>query len=212
MNESIHPLAKKTIVWYLAAASLVLILMMVFGVIMLMNQGNMISLTPQWFYKIMTAHGTGMIGIAALGGTAILWYFLSRYVKLNPAILIVNFALFFIGVAMVLIAIFVFHFSDGWTFLYPLPSQSAKLYGAAGALFFLSGMLILGIGFLILYMYLAARLTKVYGGLGKALGWDIIFRGKEGYGPPAAVVATAMVISPTRQLFWQEQRYSSPHF
>lgn len=194
MNEAIHPLARKAVIWHLAVTALVIILMMIFGVIMLMNQGEMISITPQWFYKIMTAHGTGMVGIAALGGTAILWYFLSKYVKLNPAVLIVNFGLFLTGVTMVLIAIFVFDFSDGWTFLYPLPAQSAKMYGAAGAVFFLSGMLILGIGFFLLYMYLAARLKAVYGGLGKALGWDIIFRGKKGYGPPAAVVATAMVI------------------
>lgn len=57
MNEAIHPLARKTVVWHLAVTSLVLILMMIFGVIMLMNQGEMISITPQWFYKIMTAHG-----------------------------------------------------------------------------------------------------------------------------------------------------------
>jgi len=45
-----------------------------------------------------------------------------------------------------------------------------------------------------MYFYLAARLIKEYGGLGESLGWDYIFRGKEGYGPPAAVVATTMVI------------------
>ena len=95
---------------------------------------------------------------------------------------------------MILTAIFGFNFSDGWTFLYPLPSASAKINGSTGALLFLFGLLLLGIGYLVMYFYLAARLIKEYGGLGKSLGWDYIFRGKKGYGPPAAVVATTMVI------------------
>lgn len=49
----------------------VVIVLMVFGVIMLLNQGNVIQISPQLFYKVMTLHGTGMIGIAALGGSAI---------------------------------------------------------------------------------------------------------------------------------------------
>lgn len=52
----------------------------------------------------------------------------------------------------------------------------------------------LGIGYLVMYFYLAARLIKEYGGLGKSLGWDYIYRGKKGYGPPPAVVATTIVI------------------
>jgi cytochrome c oxidase subunit I len=55
-------------------------------------------------------------------------------------------------------------------------------------------MMALGIGYLVMYFYLAARLTKEYGGLHKTLGWDYIFGGKKGYGPPPAAVATTMVI------------------
>lgn len=95
---------------------------------------------------------------------------------------------------MVLIGIFIFDFSDGWTFLYPLPAQSSKLYGAAGAMFYLIGMLIIGVAFLLLYGYLALKFIRTYGGLGKSLGWDYIFHGKKGYGPPPAVVASTMVI------------------
>ena len=95
---------------------------------------------------------------------------------------------------MILTAIFGFNFSDGWTFLFPLPAYSANLYGKLGALLFLFGMLALGIGYLVMYFYLAARLTKEYGGLHKTLGWDYIFGGKKGYGPPPAAVATTMVI------------------
>lgn len=194
MKTDIAPEVKKGVIVYLAASVIVIILMMALGVIMLLNQGNMIHITPQWFYMIMTAHGTGMIGAAALGGTAIMWYFLSNHLPLNTKVFFSNLVLILLGITMVLIGIFCFNFSDGWTFLYPLPAQSSKLYGAAGALFYLFGMLTVGVAFLILYGYLAFRFIRIYGGLGKSLGWDYIFRGKKGYGPPPAVVASTMVV------------------
>ncbi|SEN92966.1 cytochrome c oxidase subunit 1 [Mesobacillus persicus] len=194
MESSIHPLAKKTVIYYLMTTSILLIFMMILGVIMLLNQGEMIQISPEWFYKIMTAHGIGMVGVAALGGTSIMWYFLSKYIKLRPSIFLQNFTLSLIGIILIVIAIFGFNFSDAWTFLYPLPAQSAQFYGVTGPLLFLFGVLILGVGYLIMYAYLAARLIKEYGGLGKSLGWDYIFRGKKGYGPPPAVVATTMVV------------------
>ncbi|MEH7249866.1 hypothetical protein V7114_24165 [Neobacillus niacini] len=69
-------ITNKGIALSLIVTSVVLVLMMIFGVIMLLNQGNVVHISPQFFYKIMTIHGTGMIGIAALGGSAIMWYFL----------------------------------------------------------------------------------------------------------------------------------------
>jgi cytochrome c oxidase subunit 1 len=194
MENSARNSLKKGVALSLMVTAVVLVLMMVFGVIMLLNQGKVITISADLFYKLMTIHGTGMIGIASLGGSAILWYFLSKYIHLNPKVFFANLILSLIGVVMILVAIFVFNFSDGWTFLYPLPSFSAKFNGMTGAMFFLFGLLILGVGYLVMYFYLAARLINEYGGLGKSLGWDIIFREKKGYGPPAAVVATTMVI------------------
>ncbi|MDR7239407.1 cbb3-type cytochrome c oxidase subunit I [Neobacillus drentensis] len=194
MESTARNSIKKGVALSLVVTSVVLVLMMIFGVIMLLNQGNVIKIPAQLFYKVMTIHGTGMIGIAALGGSAIMWYYLSKYIHLNPKVFSTNLILSLIGVVMILTAIFGFNFSDGWTFLYPLPSASAKINGSTGALLFLFGLLLLGIGYLVMYFYLAARLIKEYGGLGKSLGWDYIFRGKKGYGPPAAVVATTMVI------------------
>lgn len=194
MDSKARNSIKKGVAISLVVTSCVLVLMMIFGVMMLLNQGNVVKISAQLFYKLMTIHGTGMIGIAALGGSAIMWYYLSKYIHLNPNVFFANLILSLTGVAMILTAIFGFNFSDGWTFLYPLPSASAKLNGSTGALLFLFGLLLVGIGYLIMYFYLAARLIKEYGGLGKSLGWDYIFRGKKGYGPPAAVVATTMVI------------------
>lgn len=194
MINKVRSLSNSGVALSLMVTSVVLVLMMIFGVIMLLNQGNVIQISPQLFYQIMTIHGTGMIGIAALGGSALMWYFLSKHIQLNPKVFFANLILSLIGVSMILIAIFGFKFSDGWTFLYPLPAYSANIYGKIGALLFLNGLLLVGVGYLVMYFYLAARLIKEYGGLGKSLGWDYIFRGKKGYGPPPAAVATTMVI------------------
>jgi cytochrome c oxidase subunit I len=194
MINKTRSLTNKGITLSLMVTSVVIVLMMIFGVIMLLNQGNVVRISPQMFYKVMTIHGTGMIGIAALGGSAIMWYYLSKYIQLNTKVFLANLILSLIGVFIILVAIFGFNFSDGWTFLFPLPAFSSNIYGKIGALLFLFGLLLLGVGFLLMYFYLAARLIKEYGGLGKSLGWDYIFRGKKGYGPPPAAVATTMVI------------------
>jgi len=194
-NYPITSLAKKGVVGHLAVTATVLILMMAFGIIMLFNQGGLITISPDLFYSIMTVHGIGMIGMASLGGAAIMWYFLSKYVPLNPKVLMVNLVLSVIGIAMILIAAFVFKFSDAWTFLYPLPSISAKQHGMAGAMFFLNGVLLIGVGFLIMYLEIGRKIAKQYGGLMNGLGWDMIFgKTDKHYGPPAAVVASTMVV------------------
>src|SRR5690606_32808797 len=183
----------KTIAMYLLTGSLIILFMMVFGDLMLLAQGKMMDIDPGFFYEIMTVHGTGMIGAAALSAVAVMWYFLSKYVQLSKIILITNLITFIIGVVMVLVGIFVFDFAGAWTFLYPLPAISAGGWSMTGAALYLGGMLILGIGFLLLNLDVARGIIKQYGSLGGGLGWSIVFGKEKGYGPPAAVVASTMV-------------------
>src|SRR6516162_3434516 len=62
----------------------------------------LLSLEPALFYEIMTAHGAGMVGTAALTGAAIMWFFLARHVELTGAVYWLMLALFLLGVALVL--------------------------------------------------------------------------------------------------------------
>src|SRR5690625_4972646 len=163
-----------TIVTYLLVAGITIGLMMVFGVLMLLNQGGVIQLSDQSFYQFLTIHGTKMIGAAALAAAAIMWYFLNHYVELSKSILRINLILFLIGVLMVIIGVFSFDFAGGWTFLYPLPAISGGIWGTVGALLYLCGMLILGVGFLLFYIDTGRAIIKKYGSLGKGLGWDVI--------------------------------------
>jgi len=85
----------------------VLVLLMVFGLCMRIAQGGLLSMEPTLFYEIMTAHGAGMVGTAALTGAGIMWFFLSRHVQLTGAVYWLTLTLFLLGVALILGAIFV---------------------------------------------------------------------------------------------------------
>src|SRR5690625_3588513 len=146
------------------------------------------------FYQSLTIHGTGMVGTAALATAAIMWYFLSHYVKLSIKILKLSLTLFLVGVVMVIIGVFSFEYASAWTFLYPLPAISGNAWGVTGALLYLIGMLVLGIGFLLLYIDTGRAIIKKYGSLAKGLGWDVILGKKaEEDAPPTTVVASTMV-------------------
>lgn len=75
----------------------VFLLMMVFGLIMRAAQGGLIDLDPTLFYQLLTAHGAGMVGSAALSGAAILWYFASRHINLRTAIYTLFLGLFLLA-------------------------------------------------------------------------------------------------------------------
>src|SRR4051812_5059315 len=137
---------------YLGITALVLALLMVFGLLMKASQAGIITIPPTRFYQLLTAHGIGMVAISGLGGAGVLWYFLTRYVELSPAILLANLACFLIGVVLVLGGIFIGGFAAGWTFLFPLPAHSQGVWGAGAAASYLVGVLVVGVGFLLLFL------------------------------------------------------------
>ncbi|OZU88782.1 cytochrome C oxidase subunit I [Virgibacillus indicus] len=182
------------VVSYLTVGGIIILAMMVFGVLMLLAQGGSLNLSPAAFYQFLTIHGTGMVGAAALAAAGVMWYFLSKYVELSKKIAQVNLALFLIGVVMVIIGVFSFEYASAWTFLYPLPAISANAWGVTGALLYLFGMLILGIGFLLFYLDTGRAIIKKYGSLAKGLGWDVISGKKaEKDAPSSTIVASTMV-------------------
>ncbi|MUV38551.1 Cytochrome-c oxidase [Lentibacillus sp. JNUCC-1] len=179
---------------YLTVGGIVIGIMMMFGILMLMAQSGMLDLSPAAFYQFLTIHGTGMVGAAALAAAAIMWYFLKDYVQLSKHIFTLNLVLFLLGVLMVSVGVFSFEYASSWTFLYPLPALSGNAWGTAGALLYLFGMLILGIGFLLFYIDSGRAIIKKYGSLGKGLGWDVITGKKaEKDAPSGTVVASTMV-------------------
>ncbi len=194
----IHPnlsaAARKTLLAYVAISAVVLLLMMIFGTLMRAEQSQWLGLGPVWFYQLMTAHGVGMVGISGLAGSAVMWFFLSRQVQLTTGILVANLVFFLSGVVLILGAIFLGKFSAAWTFLYPLPAMGKGLWSnhAAGA--FLFGLLLIGVGFLLLYLDVARAIMKKPGDLSRALGWPQLFSNSQEAPPSSAVVASTMVM------------------
>lgn len=182
-----------TIKTYVAVSGLVLLLMMVVGLLMRLAQADVLDVSQSFFYQLLTVHGTGMVGIAALGGVAVMWYFASRYLELSRTILIANLVLFLVGVAMILGSVLIGGFAAGWTFLYPLPAMGKGLWGTGAAALFLGGLLIVGTGFLLIHLDMGRAIIQKYGSLGRGLGWPQLFGTDDGNAPPPAVVASTMV-------------------
>ena len=196
-NEaSISPLSKSArcaILTYLGVSAVVYVLMMLLGLLMRVGQAQWLEIPPHIFYQVMTAHGAGMVGISGLAASAVLWYFLRRHVNLTAGILWANLAFFLLGVVLILGGIFLGGYGGAWTFLFPLPSHGLGIWGTSGAAAFLVGLLLIGTGFLLLYLDVARAIISKYGNLARGLGWPQLF-GSDTDFPPACVVASTMVL------------------
>lgn len=179
---------------YLGTAFLVLLLMMLAGIAMRAAQAGWLDLGPDFFYQLMTVHGAGMVGIAALGGAGVMWYFLRRYVALSATVLLLNYALFMLGVVLILGSIFIGGYAGAWTFLWPLPAHSMGVWSAHAAAAFVVGLILIGVGFLAFYFDAAVAVSRRYGSLLRGLGVDQLISGRIDATHPPAVVASSMVI------------------
>ena len=179
---------------YMITSLVVFLLMMVFGLTMRMAQGTWLNIRPDIFYQLMTAHGAGMVGTAALASCAVMWFFLRKYVKLSVAIFATNYVLFVVGAALILGAVFIGKYAGAWTFLYPLPVQSMGVWSNNAAVVFMLGYLSIGVGFLLFYLDTMRAVIRVYGNLGRALGLQWLFKGEIDKSHPTTVVASTMVM------------------
>jgi cytochrome c oxidase subunit I len=187
--------ARAAVLAYLAVSGIVLLLMMLIGLIMRLAQAQWIDVQPDFFYVLMTMHGAGMVGIAGLSGAAVMWHFVRRHVPVSTAVFLVNLVFFLIGALLILGSGFIGGFGAGWTFLFPLPAYSGSLWSTNAAASYLVGLLVIGAGFLLLYLDIARGILSAYGGLGAALGVKQAFgMAPERDGPPPAVTASTMVL------------------
>ena len=196
VSNTQSPMHTTVVKTYLTIGLLVVALMMIAGVILRAAQGAaFIELTADVFYQIMTLHGTGMIGVAGLAGLAVNWFFLSKYVALSTRVMWLTLVLSLIAVVMIIGSILIGRFAGGWTFLYPLPAKSLNAWSTSSAIFFVGGLLVLGVAFLIVYIDMAIAITKKYGSLARGLGLNMLFRrGPVDDTHPTTIVASSMVI------------------
>ena len=179
---------------YVISALAVFVLMMLFGLAMRMAQGTWIDVPPNIFYQLMTAHGAGMVGTVGLASSAVMWFFLRKYVRLHVAMFAANYVLFMLGALLILAAVFIGGYAGGWTFLYPLPVHSLGVWSVNAAALFMVGYLLIGVGFLLFYLDAMLGIIRTYGNLGRGLGLQWLFGGELDKTHPPAVVASTMVV------------------
>jgi cytochrome c oxidase subunit 1 len=193
-TEALTPRERGVLNLYLLSALGLFILLMAFGLTMRLAQSAWIAIAPNVFYQIMTAHGAGMVGTVGLASSAVMWFFLRKYVRLSLPIFVANYVFFMSGAALQLAAAFIGKFGGAWTFLYPLPVHSMGLWSINAAAVFMLGYLLIGVGFLLFYLDAMFAIIRVYGNLGRALGLQWLFGGTIDKSHPGTVVASTMVI------------------
>ncbi|MGB6604180.1 MAG: cbb3-type cytochrome c oxidase subunit I [Steroidobacteraceae bacterium] len=193
-NENLTRGERVVLDLYVISALAVFLLMMLFGLAMRMAQGTWIEMPPNIFYQLMTAHGAGMVGTVGLASSAVMWFFLRKYVRLHVAMFAANYVLFMLGALAILAAVFIGGYAGAWTFLYPLPVHSMGVWSINSAALFMVGYLLIGVGFLLFYLDAMLAIIRAYGNLGRGLGLQWLFGGEIDKTHPATVVASAMVV------------------
>jgi len=178
---------------YLVSAVALFVLMMLLGLAERMSQGNWLALAPDLFYRVLSMHGAGMVGTMGLVTTAVMWFFLRKYVTLHLWAFLANYVLFLLGALCIIGSIFIGNYAGLWTFLYPLPSQG-MVWSPQSAAVFMVGYLLIGVGMLLFYLDAAAGIIRVFGNFARALGLQWLFGGQIDPSHPKAVVAGTMVI------------------
>jgi cytochrome c oxidase subunit I len=193
-TESLSRSERNALNLYLVSALMLFLLLMSFGLTMRLAQSAWIAIGPGIFYQIMTAHGAGMVGTVGLASSAVMWFFLRKYVRLSLGVFVANYVCFMLGAALLLGATFLGQYAGAWTFLYPLPVHSMGVWSAGAAAVFMLGYLLIGVGFLLFYLDAMRAVIRVYGNLGRALGLQWLFGGTIDKSHPTTVVASTMVI------------------
>lgn len=193
-DERLDRRARGVLSLYLVTSLVLFLLMMLAGLTMRSSQATWIDVRPDFFYQFLSLHGAGMVGTASLATTAIMWYFLRKYVRLHLWAFVANYVLFLAGVLCIVASVFLGGYGALWTFLYPLPVQGMGMWSAGSAAVFMFGYLLISAGQLLFYLDAAAGIIGRYGNLARGMGLQWLFGGDLDRNHPKAVIASTGVL------------------
>ena len=183
----------RSVGWLFAGTGLALFgAMGLLGLAMRLTQADVLGISPEWFYRLMTLHGAGMLTGALMAMMGGLWFVVRPSVRLGFDRILAAYALILLGVVAVVIAVIVGGFATGWTFLSPLPFDSAGQWSTWATAVYLGGLTLVGIGFFVYCIDVLACITATYGGLGRSLGVPFLL-GRDDEAPPPQVIAATAV-------------------
>lgn len=170
-------------------------LLIILGLLMRLNQGEMIKLSPGTFYALMTLHGLGMASVLFSVAFAGLWYLIStRYARLNIGVGYFTYFAILIGVIGLAIGTLIGGFGPGWYLLYPLPFKGAT-WPIWSTRISVVSIMILGIAWLVGIIHLLYALAKEYKGFTNLLGWQYLRKKKvERELPPIAMISAVSLV------------------
>lgn len=183
-------LNKVTALWII----IILVLFVVsitLGIIMRLNQGELISITPVSFYVDMTVHGLTMIGIWFVAGMAAVNYILERFVETSKKANIIAMIMTVVGVLMLWTSAFIGNFHAGWTFLYPLPFK--VMWSEWATPLFLYSLAVLGVGWLIWCLSLMAAMLKKYS-FSQVFAWQYFKKNPKVETPPFILISMISLV------------------
>ena len=116
LDQAEPRLTERRIAWVFAGTGVAVFAAMgLIGLTMRMAQGDVIDLSPTWFYRLMTLHGAGMLTGALLAMMGALWFVVRGSVPLSLERMLASFVLILVGAGGVIVAtlIMVFIFALG---------------------------------------------------------------------------------------------------
>lgn len=161
---------------YMVAGLASFLLMGLLGFLLRLDQGGLVVVSPGWFYRIMTLHGSGMVSsvlLAALGGLAAA---VSATSRLSARALWIALIVYLLGTGFVILATLVGRFAGGWTVLYPLPEHGGT-WTMEAALTMYAGYFFVALGLLLFCAHVLFAVAESHGGLRKVLAWRLLFSG-----------------------------------
>lgn len=181
---------KLTSIWIIAVLIL-FVISVVLGILMRMNQGEIITQSPVVFYSNMTTHGLTMIGIWYVAGMAAIHYLLQRYIKTSFTANVIALVLTVIGIVMLWTSTFIGEFHAGWTFLYPMPFS--MMWATWATPLFLASLVVLGVGWLIWSISLMTQILKKYS-IPQAFAWQHFKKNPKVETPPFILISMISLV------------------
>ena len=167
-----------------------------FGLLMRMKQGEVLNIGHDTFYALMTLHGLGMAGVLFSIAWAALFYLIgTRYARLNIKVGYFIYFLVLIGTVELVIASLIGKFGAGWYMLYPLPFKGANWASWSTGLSIIA-LIVLGVAWLIGSLHVVYALSNKYGSFYKLMGWNYLGKKEPEQKLPSIVLITTASLVP----------------
>ncbi|HTN06550.1 cbb3-type cytochrome c oxidase subunit I [Agriterribacter sp.] len=183
--------AKKITALWIVVVLVLFVVSIVLGILMRLNQAEIIHHSPVTFYGNMTTHGLTMIGIWFVAGMAGVNFLMQRYVTVSLWPNIAGLIFTVVGLTLLWVSTFIGNFHAGWTFLYPLPFK--VMWASWATPMFLCSLTVMGVGWLIWSLGMVMQLLKRYS-ISQVFAWQHFRKNPKVETPPFVLISMITLV------------------